>query len=306
MDFYNRQVTLIVEDMAFTLEKFDIEFNVMFSADSNDNMSEISIYNLSKTTINKIQFGDRVRLSAGYSDKEVNIFQGFIKELDIEYGDVDHTLHLSCDDDIEMFDNKYEGRKSVRAFKRGITAEEVINTLIDEYGFAIGNMRLKNNKVYKRGFIVSGSVLEQLKYIAEECESELTVTNGVIDIMPNRYSEEAYLVELNTRIIYSLDPQTGLIASPKLRKAESSEATNQEELDQANMQDKLSKEQYDVFSLLNPNYKANDRILLNSKVIEGQFVIVEGKHICNETDFITQLVVEHYESPLEDAPFIEV
>lgn len=74
-------------DVTIKSSELDIEFEVPFDDDMEANEAEITVYNLSKSTICKLKRKSGISIEAGYNDDTGVIFNGYIDKVSTKYSD---------------------------------------------------------------------------------------------------------------------------------------------------------------------------------------------------------------------------
>lgn len=171
-----------------SLKDLRVAFKVEKSLVGYPNLAEISIYNLSESSRNKIeQEGERLNIYAGYEDTG----QGLIFQ-----GDIINVIHLK--DSTEWITQLFcaDGRNVLntsvinKTLTAGTTFEEIYNELTGELkGVAKGITKgLKNCLSGKRSILrdiqLTGGVFEWLEKISKECGFEYSINDGAIETVP--------------------------------------------------------------------------------------------------------------------------
>ncbi|USK71769.1 phage protein [Peribacillus asahii] len=81
--------------LKFDSNDLEIRFEVPFDDDSKPNISTLQIYNLTKTTINRIKKGQNITLNAGYKDDYGVIVEGKITRVLSAYEGVDKVTTIT-------------------------------------------------------------------------------------------------------------------------------------------------------------------------------------------------------------------
>ncbi len=300
MQLYERKVNVIVGGSQFDMPGFKIDFEVVFDAEGGTNSATVSIYNLKKSTMNSINKGDAIRINAGYNGRVHTIFQGVVSDLMIEYADVDVVLSILAVDEPESESGTFN-RYFIKTFNKKIYASEIIQSLADGFGVAIGTMNLRADKYYASGRTVEGTFSEVLSELANECESTYNIDAGVIYINPLRHTNDAYNI-FKEQTVVILNKSTGLLGTPSMRQEDTTEELDMDALETVNIRSILAKAEYDVFSLLNNELRADKMVNISSNTANGDYLILDGKHICNDGGFQTYIHVEAFEESQEDIP----
>lgn len=261
MQLFDRQTELVIGGRLYKSDDIDIEFNVPFSTDSEPDISEISIYNLSPASIASITKGTKVTLSAGYKDDTGMIVCGEAASFATAFENVDIKTTIKVSSAITGWKDK----KINKTYSPGTSAKDILSDLISGLGVSAGEINPVKNAVYQKGRTVSGRLKDVILKLCRETESKFYIDK-------DRAYVRAY--KKGTGSGFLLSAQTGLIGSPE--KAEISEGS------------KKSKDGWKVSCLLNHNIFADSLIQIHSKTVSGNFRVVKGVHT---SDWITRMEV---------------
>lgn len=262
MNLFNRKIEVIIEGLNGSLNYPDLEISFEGDFDSNPdpNIYKVTIYNLNKDTISQIKKNSKIIVNAGYENDIGCVVAGRIKEAITKNESIDTVTN------IEIYDLTTSWLNTVvnKSFKGSIKASQVISSITGGLGIEIGKIELAEDKVYQLGKTVLGKLSDVLKtIIVTECKSNLIVRDGRIDIVP--YKNNGF----ETGFVLNAD--TGLIASPT-------------KIDSQDI-----KADYTVKMLFNYHIKSRSLIQIESKVVSGLFVVIEGKH---DKNFETEVSVK--------------
>lgn len=261
MLLFDRQAVLTINGKEYRSYDIDIEFFVPFSTENEPDVSEISIYNLSPSTIAGIHKSSAVTLSAGYGADMGMIVSGQVADFTTEIENVDKKTTLKIASAI----NTWKEQKINKTYAPGTTAKSIMSDLISSFGVAIADMDLVKNVTYSKGKTVSGRLKDVVKAIAKETESKFYIDKERAYIRP--YSK-------GTATGFLLSRDTGLVGSPKQV--------------QVGEDAKLSMQGWSVECLLNHNIFADSIIVIKSNMVNGTFRVVKGSHT---SEWITQMEV---------------
>lgn len=242
-----------------------IEFRIDFDDDPTPNTTEITIYNLSQTTLDIFKKNERVIVNAGYQSDNGVIFSGLITKVLTKRNGTDHATVISLIDSQDL-----DSEKTVsKSYRKGISASAILEDLAKILGIKLMALSLATNKTYKTGYSINGSIIEEMKRISKDCGASMYISRGNLYIRSNKEGD-------NTSFILSSD--TGLIGSPE---------PFEEETD-----DNKGRRGYKVKSLL--QYRMNTASIINitSLYVNGKFRVKKGTHTWNGDDFYTEVEVE--------------
>jgi len=260
MKLWIREVNLKAGNKEFNGDDFEIGFRVPFSTKEEPDISEVKIYNLSQNSIQSIGAKAYAILNAGYKGDVGNILSGKIENISTVWEGVDKATVL------KVSDGGFEWRnaKINKTYQAGTKASYIMADLASILGLEVGEISPKNDIEYKLGKSISGHVETALKQLVKDTESKMYINKGRIFIRDeNKGTETGFL----------LNSDTGLIGSP-------------EKVEEEKDGQKVIK--YRVQSLLNHKISTDSLIQIESKTINGIYMVESGVHT---GDFITEMIV---------------
>lgn len=258
--YFKRVIKVRTNNTTWTNDKLHIEFEVPFDDDHEPNKSEIKIYNLTHDSRAKFKRGNRLVLNAGYSGDYGVILDGEITNVRTEKTGTDRATIIRVIDS-----HGVDSKKTLkRSYKKGVRTSTIIHDLANSIKLKLKVLDLPKDKVQKKGYSASGSVLDSIERLADDCNASFYFSKGHLYIRDIRKGD-------NTNFI--LTPSTGLIGSP--------------ELFERNYQNKTVKG-YNVKALLQHNISTAAILSLNCETTKGKFRVISGKHVATRNDFQTQ------------------
>ena len=236
--------------------------------DNDDKPSEftIELYNLTKTTANKVSLKDNVILNAGYGSDLGEVASGFV--IKKEYND--NVLKLTCSE----IDVKYNKVIS-SAYEPMTTASTIINDIAKQIDFYVKQLELKNDVVYKIGESIHGHALAEIQEIVKDCGSKINIKNNMIYIYYKDLADTSKIV---------IDYTSGLLEEPKssnvpeikieAKKEEESKTTTKKATTKKEAEKVEIKEDYEVKCLLIHYLKKGDVFHLKSQEVDGDMRIL--------------------------------
>lgn len=255
--YWDRKAVLRAGDKEFTNDKFDIEFDVPFSNSATPDVAEITIYNLSDSSIASIKGKAYTHLNVGYGNDVGSILVGNIEAIETHSNGVDRVTRISVSDGATEWRNK----KVDKTYKKGAKASYMMRDLAKSLGLEVATISPTKDKTYDSGKTFSGTIGSALVELADDTNSKIFVDKTKLYIREDAKGT-------NTGFILSSD--TGMIGSPE---------SSFREIDGKNVQF------YNVKSLLNHRISTDSIIKIESKYVRGEFRVVSGEH----SDFITSL-----------------
>lgn len=258
---FKRYVEVVTGDLKFNNTDLDIEFEVPFDDDLEPNISEITIYNLSESTRNKLKRGEAISINAGYVEDKGLILNGRINSIS--------TTPLGADRAtvIKVLDTyPFNVTKTLqRSYKGKIKADAILKDLTKALGLKVAVLKLPTNKVYDKGFSINGEVFKKIQDIANDCGASAYISRQQTYIRPITEGD-------NHRFI--LSPDTGLIGSPEYFE---------------NERKGVIVKGYKAKSLLQHRMNTASIIELQSIVTKSKVRVKKGKHICKGNSFYTEV-----------------
>ncbi|MBL5796775.1 phage protein [Heyndrickxia sporothermodurans] len=296
----------------FNNDDLEIHFEVPFDDDAKPNISTVQIYNLTKTTINRIKKGANITVSAGYKSDHGVLTSGKVTKVLTKYEGVDKCTTITFKEGIDYSGikvtsnvadpaEKYyvkkrvklkrpiktttigkNGRKYTRTtqyktikvakyrkqtmqitFKNGVTARQLITRLTKILGIKLAECNLPKNKIYKKGFKVTGSIENKLEQVVKDCGASMYWRRGKMVIRS---------IETGNDERFTLQESTGLIEPPE----------QFEDDDHSG---------YNVRCLLQHRITTASIIQIKSSTANGKFRAKSGKHYYDGNDFLTEFEV---------------
>ena len=242
----------------------NIDFDISFGDSKEPDVSEVTIYNLSDDSINQIKKDGHCIVNAGYKSlgNKGNILSGDIEEVNTSWRDLDKETK------IKVTDGGKSWRKSwiSKTYKENTKASLIMRDIVNIMGYEIVEIKPKNDRVYKLGKAINGYCSDVLKMLVKDTDSKMFVNKNRITIREEGSGFETGLV---------LSAESGLVGSPTMNRD--------------NTGDKKEKITWEVRSLLNPKIETDSLIMIKSKVLDGKFRVIKGKHT---KDFETVITVE--------------
>ena len=245
--------------------ELDVEFEVPFDDDTEANEASITIYNLSKKTVGRLKADDTISITAGYGDDTGVIFAGVISKVKTKWNEQDKVTTISAIDDVAQ----YEKDIGSISFNANTKASYILKTLVGELGLPEGAFEIRKDHTYAEGVTVSGGLMSNIKLYAEVC--------GVSAYINKR---KIYVQHLSsgTSEGFEINVNTGLVGSPE-------EFT--EEVDNEDYTETTNGVSFKM--LLEHRITTASIVTLKSREFSGRYRVREGKHICNESDFFTEV-----------------
>ncbi len=261
---FGRVVKIQSSGLTITNE-LDIEFTIPFDDDVEANEAEIKVYNLSKGTIGKLKADEEISVTAGYGTDTGVIFSGVISKVQTRWSGRDKVTTINAVDDVKR---KERDIASI-SFKAGTKASYVLKTLVGKLGLPIAVFQTRRDHTYTEAITVQGGLMAAIKEQAEVC--------GVSAYINKRKVYVRHLTDGDT-LGFTVSVDTGLIDSPE-------EFT--EEVQNENYTDTINGVTFKM--LLEHRVTTAAIISLKSRDHSGKYRVRSGQHVCNESDFYTEV-----------------
>lgn len=243
----------------------EIRFEVPFDDDSEPNDGTVYLYNLNKTSLSYIKRGASITVQAGYkadfgvlvtgrvSSVETRM-EGVTRITKIRYLEGDDYSRIQVTKANATQARKGEQQKLEIAFKAGTKGSTIVRRLVDILGIKLdGKIELARDKVYKKGYIVTKLILNNLEEVVRDCGSIIYHRRGRLVIRPLRGGNDEK---------FTLREETGLLQAPGGFENEKEQGFN-------------------VSCLLQHRITTASIITIKSSTANGSFRVVRGKHICD-------------------------
>lgn len=259
----------------------EIRFENPFDDDSKPNETEIQLYNLSKDSTSRIKRGVRCTLQAGYRGEVGVLASGIVARAVTKREGVDKvtSVYVLEGDDFSRIkvtsknadpaekytSGKKKGQDKERklqiAFKKGTKGSAIINKLVKVLGIKLAAPpKLTRNKVYKKGYTITGLILNNLEEVVRDCGSIIYYRRGRLVVRPLKEGFDER---------FTVSEETGLIASPEPYEDDGERGIRMKML----LQHRIT-----VASI----------VTVKSSTANGTYRVVRGKHIATSDGFYTE------------------
>lgn len=263
---YGQEVVLKSGDITIKNSNLDIEFDISFDDDTEANESEVIIYNLTTTTLNKLKKGQKVTLEAGYSGDTGIILSGYISKKVTKWEGVDKKTTLYIIDNNQLKEKKI---KSI-SFKKGSKASYILKTLVDKVGLPVVVFKIKRDYTYKDKTTVDGGIMENIKKYAKTCGVSAYICKGKIYVRSLKDGDN---------IKFTVKPETGLLSIEEFEEEEEIEKY------------KDVTKGLNISMLLQHRITTASIIQVQSKNFKGTYRVRSGKHTYDGMNFLTEIEV---------------
>lgn len=244
------------------VSELNIEFDIEKKFDASPNTCEITVYNLSDSTVGYLEnnAGGKVfiKLEAGYQDEGIKtIFLGNVEAVGETFeGDTRITTIYCTDGGVELKEALIS-----TYYPKGTSYDQMVEDIALQIGLPKGDViPFGSPYVTKQPVYVVGKAADQLKRLAENAGYLFTIQDLAINIVPEKKP-----IQRQCALISS---STGLIGSPSL--IDESQTKPAEE--QGNKGIKFK-------TLLNGAIVPNEIVTLDTKKYKGQYKVTKVKHL---------------------------
>ena len=258
------RVVKITTDSGLAIDNaLDIEFEVPFDDDTEANEATITVYNLTDKTIGLLKTDDELSITAGYGKDTGVIFVGVITKVKTKWKGSDKVTTINTLDDVAK---KNQNIESI-SFSAGTKASYVLKTLVGKLALPIAVFETKKDFTYTEAVTVSGGLMSNIEKYAEVC--------GVSAYINKRKVYVRHISD-GENLGFEVNEKTGLVGSPEAFTEESQNGTGEAKGVTFKM-------------LLEHRITTASIVTLKSRNYNGKYRVREGKHICNENDFYTEV-----------------
>lgn len=261
---FKRSIIIQTGKVTINADDLDMEFDVEFDDDTETNESEITVYNLSDTTIQNIKKGEKLTLTAGYKEDTGIILSGFISQVKTSFDDLDKVTT------IKVVDSAGGAEREIKdlAFAKGVSASKVLRKLIEMTKLPLAVFSIQRDFVYKDGLTINDGLMETIKKQAQVCGVSAYVNKGQVYVQPLSKGED---------VNFSLTVDTGLISLSEF----------EEEITAEKFTDAVKG--YEITMLLQHRISTGSILNIQSKNVSGRYRVREGQHTYDGSDFLTKV-----------------
>lgn len=265
MAFFLRSATLQIGPLKYSMDNgFYFEFEVPFYDSDQLVTASFTVNNLSATSRAGIQKNQVVILNAGYEDDMGVLFVGQVASCSHRQNGVEWQTKITATAALDQWLNTQINK----TYAENTKAEDIVRDLLNIFGLEIGVFQLVENVVYPRGRVCSGKLKDILtEIVITECKSRLLIrSNQIIINNPADGVTKGYLLTADSGLLFqSTDSDVTTVEAPQTKGASAEEKAAEE---------KTWKRQ----CLLNYRMGPGDQIQIQSRDLNGKFLIVSGKH----------------------------
>lgn len=263
---FGHVVRIKTGDLAIKNEALDITFTVPFDDDAEANEAEITIYNLSKTSREKIKKDQKITIEAGYKGDVGVIFSGYVTKKKTKHERVDIATTIYAADSRALKERKVKSK----SYKGGVKASAILRDLVAMIKMPVGAFKIRRDYTYKDSVTVEGELMESIRKYAQVCGVSTYVNKDKIYVRSLKEGD-------NTK--FTVESATGLLSVEEF----------EEEVTAEKYKDKIKG--YKISMLMQHRITTASIIKLQSKDVKGTFRVRSGEHTYDGTDMLTEIEV---------------
>lgn len=264
---FGRKIIIKSENVEIDSETLDCEFTVPFDDNTECNEAEIVVYNLTQNTIKNLKNNQNITITAGYGKDVGVIFNGRISKTLTKRVGVDKKTTIYAIDDTDLKEKDVEEI----SYTAGTKASYILKDLLKRLKLPIAVFKVRYDHAYENAVNVSGGLMSNIEKFASVCGISAYVLKGRI------YARH---ISAGSDINFTVSEETGLIETPEEFEEEVEEESYTETI-----------KGYKLKMLLQHRMTTGAVITLKSLNAKGRFVVREGTHTFDGTNFITEITV---------------
>lgn len=245
-------------------EGFYFDFDVPFYDSEQLATASFTVNNLSESSRLGVRKDQVVILNAGYEDDIGVLFVGQVAGCSHKQSGVEWQTKITATAALDQWLNAQVNK----TYGGNSKAEDVVRDLLNIFGLEVGVFKLVENMTYPRGRVCSGKLKDILtEIVVNECRSRLLIrANQVMINDPADGVMKGYLLTPESGLLMHSDDldMTGITAPQTSGASEEKKA----------QEEKTWKRK----CLLNYRLGPGDQIQIQSKDLNGKFLVVSGRH----------------------------
>lgn len=262
-------------------DAFKMTFNVPFDDDMEMNMAEVTVCNLTDSTISKLRRNDIITIEAGYNLDTGIICSGRISNISTKHDGIDKVTTIEIKDGPDLSSKSLTNK----TYANGTRASYILRDLANTLGLAIAKFQIPNDIQYGEGYVVDGNITEAMENVAMHCGVGCYICKSKLYIRPITSGDD---------LRFTLSVDTGLLGSPEAF-SESTEVTEEDlkYVSKSRMKVVYGKwyiieNGYKVECLLQHRFQVASIVNLKARGINARCRVKSGTHSF-DSDFKTEL-----------------
>ena len=261
---YDQNITIKSGNVSISGDEIDFLFDIPFDDDTEANVAEIVIYNLTDKTINAIKRKAAISIEAGYGKDTGVIFSGYVDKRQTVWEDNDKVTTIKAIDN----NGKKEKELTSLSFGSGTKASKILKKLVERVGLPVAVFKTRRDHTYKDKVTVDGGLMENIKKYAQICGVVAYVCKSKIYVCPLTHG---------THTTFNLTADTGLLSVNEF----------EEEITAEDYTDNIKG--LDIEMLLQHRVQTGSIINITTKNIKGEYRVKEGSHTYDGSEFKTSV-----------------
>jgi hypothetical protein len=252
--FYtNTETKLITDGLRFT-------FECEKTSESTPNKALVSIYNIAPDTKALLkEKGCLVTLSAGYGNIFTEdtataqlLFKGSVLESDTVKQSTDYVTRIKIGDGSV----EYQNATINQSFAEGASGQGVMSQIVSAMGLGSGEQQGVDGISFPGSLVLSGNARDAMDDVTDKNDLEWSIQDGNVQVLPENSANSLDAIKLSS--------DTGLIGSPQKKGINSAK--------------KGPTSGIQFVSLLQPGLTPGRRVVIESRDVNGVFVVRKVKH----------------------------
>lgn len=278
-----KRVVIVKTSNNITLKNdaFKMTFNVPFDDDMEMNLAEVTVCNLTDSTISKLRRNDTITIEAGYNLDTGIICSGRISNVSTKHDGIDKVTTIEIKDGPDLSSKSLTNK----TYANGTRASYILRDLANTLGLAIAKFQIPNDVTYGEGYVVDGNITEAMENVAMHCGVGCYICKSKLYIRPITSGDD---------LRFTLSVDTGLLGSPEAF-SESTEVTEEDlkYVSKSRMKVVYGKwyiieNGYKVECLLQHRFQVASIVNLKARGINARCRVKSGTHSFG-SDFKTEL-----------------
>ncbi|GHU78302.1 hypothetical protein AGMMS49992_28650 [Clostridia bacterium] len=276
MAYWMRAADIQIGPYRYSLNSMAFSFECPFEDSDEPPTATVTVTNMSEQTRHSIRRNHVVIINAGYEGDTGCIFKGKVAAMESKHSGTEWTTTITA----LGLREEWLFKQINKTYEKNSTSDDIIRDLCNIYGAEVARCEPKTSKTYPRGLRLEGRLQDSLKRIVmSDCQSRLLIRN-----------ERIYITDPTSPVNmgFLLSPQTGLLLS------------NEDEIDPyiidektegfSNEAKEATAETKNRTCLLNHQLGAGDIVMVQSRSLNGRFMVVRGTHRGSyDKDWVTEL-----------------
>lgn len=245
MDFaaYKHQYSVQFLGRKYDQNGLEVDFRIVYDDKSKTNTSQITMWNLSRQTLDLLVPGTPIVLTGGWPGSSGIIFSGEVVRLETEItGDGDTPTEIYVAQDRKIWFKSTVNKE----WQAPVTTQAIVRDLVANSPFTLGYLDPSINYKYKRNWSFNGQLKDALIELAEDCGARTYNEDGRVFFMLPGKSAIQHIQVLPQHIL----------ASPR----------------------KTTKGNWKFRTILRWEARPGTVVDLKSKFLEGEFVTISVEH----------------------------